>query len=136
MADFENDEGARLHEIKRDSSTPLWEHNALWVRIPALAIRAAQLSLLAFGVHGKLLASFWVLIFIAYGVVWKPGAWFLVLWAALCFIGFSLGFNIDQMSRRRSDNRRMWMTHASILPILVCSSPYFLYLFYARSKIH
>ena len=123
LTNFENNEEAYLHGNNLDSSTPLWEDNRSWVRIPALAIRTAQLSFLAFGVHGKILASLWVVLLITYGILLKPGAWFLMSWAVLCFIGFLLSFAIDQTSRRHPNNWRMWMTYASILPMMVCPSP-------------
>lgn len=124
LSNLGNNGEARLHENNLDSSTPPCEHNISWIRIPATAIRAAQVGFLAFGAHGKVLASFWVLVLITYGILWKPGAWFLVSWAALCFIGFLLSLTIDQTSRRRSDSRKLWITYASILPMLVCLSPY------------
>lgn len=124
LSNFANNGEARLHENNLDSSPPPCEHNSSWIGIPATAIRAAQVGFLAFGVHGKVLASFWVLVLITYGTLWKPGAWFLVSWAALCFIGFLLSLSIDQTSRRRSDSRKLWITYASILPMLVCLSPY------------
>lgn len=133
---FANNEEAYLDGNNLDSSTPLLEYDRSWISIPALAIRTAQLSFIACGVHGIVLASFWVLVLIAYGVLWKPGAWFLVSWAALCFIGFLLSFIIEQASRRRSNSRRLWMTYASILPMLVCSSPYFIYLGCNRSRTY
>lgn len=120
--DFEHN-GVHLHRNNLDYSKPCCEHKTSWIVIPGQAMRAAQLSYLAFGVHGKSLASFWVLALVAYGVVWKPSAGFLLSWAALCFIGFFLSSVIDRASRRRSNSRRMWMACASILPMLVCSSP-------------
>lgn len=136
LTNSDNSAAARLHGSNLDSSTPVWEHNTSWIRIPATAIRAAQLGFLSFGVHGKVLASFWVLILVTYGILWKPGAWFLVSWATLCFIGFLLSFTIDQTSRRRSNSRALWITYASILPMLVCSSPCFVHPTCDRSKIH
>lgn len=124
LSNFGNNGEARLHENNLDSSTTPCEHNSSWIGIPATAIRAAQVGFLAFGVHGKVLASFWVLVLIAYGILWNPGVWFLVSWAALCFIGFLLSFTIDQTSRRRFDSRKLWITYASILPMLVCLFPY------------
>ncbi|KAG6367404.1 hypothetical protein INS49_001593 [Diaporthe citri] len=115
---FEHNQEAYLYGNNLDSSTAFREHDRPWISIPAQAIRTAQLGFIACGVHGIVLASFWVLVLIAYGVLWKPGAWFLVPWAALCLIGFLLSFTIDQASRRRSNSRRMWMTYASILPML------------------
>lgn len=117
---FENNEAAYPYGNNLDSSTPSLEHDSSWINIPALAIRTALLGFSAFGVHGIVLASFWVLVLIVYGVLWKPGAWFMVSWAALCFIAFLLSFTIDQASRRCPNSRRMWMIYASILPMLVC----------------
>lgn len=133
---FTNNEEACLYGNNLDSSTPFLKHDRSWISIPALAIRTAQPSFIACGVHRIVLASFWVLVLIAYGVLWTPGAWFLLSWATLCFIGFLLSFIIDQASRRSPNSRRMWMTYASILPMLVCSSPHFVHLGCNRSMTY
>lgn len=118
LPSFENDPEARLCESGLDGSTPSWEPARSWVRVPALAMRTAQQGFLAFGVHGKVLATFWVLVLVLYGVLREPGPWFLMAWATLCCIGFLLSCSIDQTCVR-SNSRRIWMTYASILPMLV-----------------